>query len=447
MRQAQQYKKEVVFALDIGTTKVVALAGRKNEFDRIEILASSTVESNGVVRGMVYNIDKTVAAIKKAVAQVERKCGSQATEVVVGIAGQHIKSFQHRGVLTRENSDVEINNSDIEKLKHDMHKIVLDPGDKIIHVIPQDYTVDNEKGILDPKGYNGVRLEANFHIITGQYTAYNNIRKCVEKAGIKVSEIILEPIASSKAVLNREEMEAGVAVVDIGGGTTDITVIHENIIRHTGVVPFGGSVITRDIKEGCIVMNEQAEKLKTKYGSALADKIVGNQIITIPGIRGRESKEVSQKNLAHIIQARMEEIFDLVYFELTRSGYQNKLIAGVVLTGGGSLLNNVKDLASFHLGMSAKIGEPVEKLAHGYFKNLASPIYSTSVGLLIHAVNMNEKLPEPPYSETESVETLGGMPKKEKEPVSVEARESIWERIVKKTTDFISPQLEDDREL
>jgi len=443
MRRAQQYKKDVVFALDIGTTKVVALAGRKNEYDRIEILASSTVESNGVVRGMVQNIDKTVSAIKKAISQVERKCGTQATEVTVGIAGQHIKSFQHRGVLTRENSDVEINNTDIAKLKRDMHKIVLDPGDKIIHVIPQDYTVDNERGIIDPKGYNGVRLEANFHIITGQYTAYNNIKKCVEKAGIEVSEIILEPIASSKSILNREEMEAGVAVVDIGGGTTDITVIHENIIRHTGVIPFGGSVITRDIKEGCIVMNDQAEKLKTKYGSALADKIVGNQIITIPGIRGRESKEVSQRNLAHIIQARMEEIFDLVYFELTQSGYQNKLIAGVVLTGGGAQLNDIKELASYHLGMSVKIGEPVEKLAHGYLKHLASPVYSTAVGLLIEAVNKNEKLPTAPESAERAKDEN---PEREPAVVGSANRDSIWDKFLKKTTDFLSPQAEEDRD-
>jgi len=446
MTESRQYRKEMVFALDIGTTKIVALAGKKNEYDRVEIIASSTVESTGVTRGMVFNIDKTVAAIKKAISQIEHKCGQQVTEVVVGIAGQHIRSLQHRGVLIRDNSEVEINEADITKLKNDMHKIVLDPGAKIIHVIPQDYKVDNEDGIADPKGYNGVRLEANFHIITGQYSAYNNIKKCVEKAGIKVSEIVFEPIASAKAVLNKEEMEAGVAVIDIGGGTTDLTVIYDNIIRHTAVIPFGGSVITRDIKEGCIVMNDQAEKLKTTYGSALADKLIGNQIITIPGIRGRESKEVSQRNLAMIIQARMEEILDMVYFELTQSGYQNKLIAGVVITGGGSLLANVKDLATFHLGMSAKIGEPVDKLAHGYHKHLANPKYSTSVGLLIHAINQNEKLPKPVVvnKEDEVIGTDGGtkigLTGKEK-------KTSFFDKWVGKAIEIIVPTVDEDEDL
>ena len=447
MTESQQYRKEMVFALDIGTTKIVALAGRKNEFDRVEIIASSTVESTGVTRGMVLNIDKTVAAIKKAISQIENKCGQQVTEVVVGIAGQHIRSLQHRGVLIRENSEVEIHDADIKKLKDDMHKIVLDPGAKIIHVIPQDYKVDNEEGISDPKGYNGVRLEANFHIITGQYSAYNNIKKCVEKAGIKVSEIVFEPIASSKAVLNREEMEAGVAVIDIGGGTTDLTVIYDNIIRHTAVIPFGGSVITRDIKEGCVVMNDQAEKLKTTYGSALADKLIGNQIITIPGIRGRESKEVSQRNLAMIIQARMEEILDMVYFELTQSGYQNKLIAGVVITGGGSLLSNVRDLATFHLGMSAKIGEPVDKLAHGYYKHLANPKYSTSVGLLIHAINKNEKLPP-------RVGPVIDQPNEGKEKIGSEIKiedsakkPSLFNKWVGMAIEIIAPSVEEDEDL
>ncbi len=445
MIESRQYRKEMVFALDIGTTKVVALAGKKNDYGRVEIIASSTVESTGVTRGMVFNIDKTVAAIKKATKQIERKCGKQVTEVVVGIAGQHIRSLQHRGVLIRDNSEVEINEADIKKLKDDMHKIVLDPGAKIIHVIPQDYKVDNEEGITDPKGYNGVRLEANFHIITGQYSAYNNIKKCVEKAGIRVSEIVFEPIASAKAVLNKEEMEAGVAVIDIGGGTTDLTVIYDNIIRHTAVIPFGGSVITRDIKEGCIVMNDQAEKLKTTYGSALADKLIGNQIITIPGIRGRESKEVSQRNLAMIIQARMEEILDMVYFELTQSGYHNKLIAGVVITGGGSLLSGIRDLATFHLGMSAKVGEPVDKLGHGYHKHLADPKYATSIGLLIHAINKNEELPAPPVSEKRTEGAFADSTTSERQ--LIEKKPSIFNKLTTKFMDLVVPTVDEDEDL
>lgn len=444
MGQTHKYKQDVVFGLDIGTTKVVAVAGRKNDYDQVEVLAVSTVESTGVLRGMVSNIDKTVEAINKAMAHIERKVGQKAKEVVVGIAGQHIKSVQHNGVLTRENSDTEINETDIRKIKNDMHKIVLGPGDKILHVIPQDYTVDNESGIIDPKGMSGVRLEANFHLITCQHNAFKKIIRCVEKAGMEVTDIILEPIASAKSVLSEQEMEAGVAIVDIGGGTTDLTVIHENIIRHTGVIPFGGSVITRDIKEGCIVMNDQAEKLKTSYGSALADKLIGNQIITIPGIRGREAKEVSQRNLAHIIQARMEEIFDHIYFELTKSGYHTKLIAGVVLTGGGAQLKNIRDLASFHLGMSAKIGEPGEKLAHGYPKVLASPVYSTSIGLLIHAIQENEKRVEAPKTGVNEDSNQPGKGGNESEKDGSKPENNFWSKFVKKASDVLSPQVDRD---
>lgn len=449
MEKSQQFRKDVVFALDIGTTKVVALAGRRDEYDRIEILAVSTVESTGVLRGMVSNIDKTVNAITKAISHVERKCGVQATEVVVGIAGSHIRSIQHRGVHTRENSDMEIGESDIRKLKKDMHKIVLSPGDKIIHVIPQDYTVDNEYGILDPKGMSGVRLEANFHIITGQHTAFNNIKRCVEKAGLKVTDIILEPIASGKAVLSPDEMEAGVAIVDIGGGTTDLTVIHENVIRHTGVIPFGGSSVTKDIKEGCIVMNDQAEKLKTKFGYAVAEKLMGDQIITIPGIKGREAKELSQKNISRIIQARMEEIFDYVLKELEASGYYKKLIAGVVLTGGGANLKCVKDLASYHLSLSTRVGMPIENLAHGYPKLIADPLYSTAVGLLIHAIEENQKLPAPPKvhqnSNTgENISTDGGEVLEGSGIPGSTVKKGFFDKLFNQAVEILSPKTDRD---
>ena len=445
MKSSKQYKKDVVFALDIGTTKVVALAGRMDEYDRVEILGMSTVESTGVLRGMVSNIDKTVNAIKKAIAQVERKSGARAEEVVVGIAGQHIRSIQHSGVLTRENSDIEIGDEDIQKLEKDMHKIVLSPGEKIIHVIPQDYTVDNEPGILAPKGMSGVRLEANFHIVTGQHTAYNNIKRCVEKAGLRVSEIVLEPIASGKAVLSEDEMEAGVAVVDIGGGTTDLTVIHENVIRHTGVIPFGGSAITRDIKEGCVVMNDQAEKLKTKFGSALSEQTNGDQIITIPGIKGRESKELSQKNISKIIQARMEEIFDLVYHEISKSGYQGRLIAGVVLTGGGANLKHLKELTSFHLALSTRIGQPIEKLAHGYPKMVADPIYSTAVGLLIHSIEKNEKLPPAPFEEQKPETTSEGAENpKGRQKEGSKRKGGFFDKVLDKANEIFAPTADRD---
>lgn len=379
--------KNMAVALDIGTTKVCAIAGYLNEYGKLEIVSVGTVKSEGVSRGVVSNIDKTVKAIREAVDIAERTAGCKFKLVHVGIAGQHIKSMHHHGLLVRHDSNTEISQSDIDKLIKDMYKLVLPPGDKILHVVPQEYTVDDEQDIFDPIGMSGVRLEANFHIITGQITASRNILRCVEKAGLEVADVTLEPIASAASILSDEEKEAGVALIDIGGGTTDISIFKDGIIRHTCVIPFGGNVVTRDIREGCTVMNEQAEKLKQKFGSALADEIYDNRIITIPGFKGREHKEISEKNLARIIQARVEEIFDYVLWEIRRSGYENKLIAGMVLTGGGSLLKNIDLLAEYHTGMPARVGQPIEHLAHGYTSQLASPIYATAVGLLKYSID------------------------------------------------------------
>jgi len=353
----------IVVALDIGTTKVCAIAGHKNEHGRLEVLGIGKVDSEGVTRGVVANIEKTVRAISDAIKAAERSAGQEFNIVHVGIAGQHIKSLQHRGMLTREAGHIEIGRSDIEKIISDMHKLVLPPGDKIIHVIPQEYTIDHEQGIVDPIGMCGNRLEANFHVITGQITASNNIHRCVERADLEVANMTLEPIASAAAVLSREEKEAGVALVDIGGGTTDITIFQDGIIRHTAVIPFGGHVITQDIKEGCTVMKEQAEKLKVKFGSALADEVYDNRIITIPGLKGRDPKEISEKNLSRIIQARVEEILDYVVWEIRRSGFEGKLIGGIVMTGGGALLKDIEKLTEFHTGISCRIGVPIEHLA------------------------------------------------------------------------------------
>ena len=382
---------DLVVALDIGTTKVCAIAGRKNEHGKLEILGVGKVDSVGVMRGVVTNIEKTVNAIHEAVSSAERMAKTKFTHVHVGIAGQHIKSLQHRGILTRDNDHTEISQKDIQRLMNDMHKLVLPPGDKILHVIPQEYTVDNEQGITDPIGMSGVRLEANFHIITGQISASNNIHRCVERTTLKVESMTLEPIASAVAVLSDEEKEAGIALVDIGGGTTDITIFQEGIIRHTAVIPFGGNVITSDIKEGCTVMQHQAEALKVKFGAAMSEEVYDNRIITIPGIKGRDYKEISEKNLARIIQARMEEIFDYVVWEIRRSGYERKLIGGIVLTGGGSLLRDIEKLCEFHTGMSTRIGVPIEHLGHGYTEQVASPIYSTAIGLLLNGIAFEEE--------------------------------------------------------
>lgn len=424
----------VVVALDIGTTKVCAIAGRKNEFNKLEILGVGKVDSSGVIRGVVSNIEKTVRAISDAVAIAQENAGQTFTEVHVGIAGQHIKSLQHRGILTRDSNHNEINQRDIDRLIDDMHKLVLPPGDKILHVIPQEFTVDNEQGITDPIGMSGVRLEANFHIITGQISASNNIYRCIERAGLKAASMTLEPIASAAAVLNDEEKEAGVALVDIGGGTTDITIFQDGIIRHTAVIPFGGNVITKDIKEGCRVMDPQAEKLKVKFGAALADEVFDNRIITIPGLRGRDPKEISEKNLARIIQARVEEILDYVYWEIKRSGYERKLIGGIVLTGGGALLKHIDKLTAYHTGMAARIGVPIEQLAHGYSAQVCSPIYATGIGLLLKGIKLNaEKVP---VVEQEKVE------EKPLEKVYQEGNENgrWYEQLFKKTKEWFEAE-------
>ena len=373
---------EIVVSLDIGTTKIVCMVGRKNEFGKLEILGMGKTESVGVTRGVVSHITPTVHAIEKAVTEAEAKSGVEINVVNVGIAGQHIKSIQHRGIRTRNSLDEEISQGDIDHLIDDMYKLVMLPGEEIIHVLPQEYIVDNEQGIRDPIGMSGIRLEANFHIITGQMAAAKNIYKCVRKAGLEVAELTLEPLASSEAVLNDEEKEAGVVLVDIGGGTTDVAIFQDGIIRHTAVIPFGGNIISEDIKEGCTIIKKQAELLKVKFGSALASENQDNDIVAIPGLRGREPKEISLKNLAHIIQARMEEIIEQVYYEIKNSGFEKKLIAGLVVTGGGSQLKHVTQLFEYMTGMDTRIGYPTEHLASGA-EEITSPMYSTGVGLVI----------------------------------------------------------------
>jgi cell division protein FtsA len=425
---------DVVVALDIGTTKVCCLAGRKNTHGKLEILGIGKVESIGVLRGVVSNIEKTVNAIREAVEIAERQAKMKFSVVHVGIAGQHIKSLQHRGIIMRETDHSEIAKRDVDRLKSDMYKLVLPPGDKIIHVFEQEFTVDNEQGITDPIGMCGVRLEANFHIITGQITAVNNIYRCVEKVGLKVAELTLEPIASSDAVLFEEEKQAGVALVDIGGGTTDITIFHDGIIRHTAVIPFGGNVITADIKEGCTVMQPQAEKLKVKFGSAMANEVFDNRIITIPGLKGRDHKEISEKNLARIIQARTEEILDYVLWEVRRSGYERKLIGGIVLTGGGALMGHIEKLTEYHTGMSCRIGIPVEHLAHGYHEHVSSPIFSTAIGLMIRGMaELNGT--NPILTETKPKEAS------ETEPSNAEEKSASWlDNVFKKTKEWFEAE-------
>ncbi len=372
----------IAVGLDIGTTKITVIVGRKNEHGKIEILGMGKAPSAGVMRGIVANIDKTTNSINLALEEAVTKSGVQIKNVNVGIAGQHIKSLQHRGQLIREDLETEINDNDINKLVQNMYKLVMVPGEEIVHVIPQEYIVDKQDGFPDPRGMVGVQLEANFHIITGQTAAIKNIKKCVNNAGLAIAGLTLEPLASASAVLAHEEMEAGVALVDIGGGTTDIAIFKDGIIRHTAVIPFGGNIITQDIKEGCSILENQAELLKIKFGSALASQNKENEIVSIPGLRGREPKEISLKNLASIIQARVEEIIELVHHEIKNSG-ESPLIAGIVLTGGGSQLKHIHQLVEFFTGIECRIGFPNEHLSSESPVDVSSPMFATGVGLVM----------------------------------------------------------------
>ena len=397
---------DFVVGLDIGTTKIAAIVGRKNEYGKIEILAIGKAPSLGVKRGVVSNIEDTIRSIKAAVADVMTKDISlknekgemqsfkleqvcELNEVVVGIAGQHIKSLQHRGMITRQQSEDEVAQRDVDNLIDNMHRLVMQPGEEIIHVIPQDYIVDHEQGIRNPIGMAGVRLEGNFHIITGQASAIKNIYKCVDRSSLKVVDMSLEPLASADACLSEEEKEAGVVLVDIGGGTSDVAIFYDGIIRHTAVIPLGGNIITEDIKVGCSIITNQAELLKTKFGSALAIENHENEVISIPGLRGRPHKEISVKNLAHIIQARMEEILAFVLYEIKNSGYEKKLAAGIVVTGGGSQLKHLPQLVEYFTGIDCRIGTPNEHLAKSS-ENVTNPMFSTGVGLVMMGIKKME---------------------------------------------------------
>jgi cell division protein FtsA len=373
----------IVAAIDIGTTKIVSIIGRKNEKNKIDILGFSKAESRGVKRGTVINIEETVRAIQKTVDEVRQQTGHPVSEVFVGIAGQHVKSIRNRGYINRDSYDQEITKADIQALVDDMFKIPIDVGEEIIHVLPQNFIVDNQHNIKNPVGIAGKRLEANFSIVIGHVASARNIEKCVSRVGLKVKDLILEPIASAEAVLTEDEKEAGVALIDIGGGTTDLAVYYDGIIRHTAVIPFGGNVVTEDIKQGCSILMRQAELLKIQFGSALGEMAPEDKVVTIPGISGREPKEISFKNLAYIIQSRMEEIIDAATFEIENSGFYDHLSAGVVLTGGGALLTHLAQLVKFRTGLDVRIGLPNEHLGGEPDNEINHPMYSTAVGLIL----------------------------------------------------------------
>ncbi len=437
-------ENQVAVGLDIGTTKIVAMIGRMNEYGKIEVLGTGKAKSMGVHRGVVNNITQTIQSIQQAVEEAENESNIEIKDVAVGIAGQHIRSLHHSDYITRPDAEKVIDEDDIEQLKNQVLKLVMLPGEEIIHVLPQDYKVDSQAEVDEPIGMFGGRLEANFHVVVGQVASIRNIGRCIVSAGLDMSNITLEPLASSEAVLSQEEKEAGVAMIDIGGGTTDLAIFKDGIIRHTAVIPFGGNVITEDIKEGCSIIEKQAELLKTKFGSAWPGENKDNEIVSIPGLRGRDPKEITLKNLSKIIHARAVEIIDEVFLEIKNYGHEEskkKLIAGIVLTGGGAQLKHIKQLVEYITGMDTRIGYPNEHLANDSEENLSSPMYATAVGLLMKGLEEKaKKRVEEPIHVTET-DAINEEEKNEEEVVEKiikkEKKTSFFDRFTSNLREFL----------
>ena len=435
-------KHNISVGLDIGTTKIVAMIGRKNEYGKVEILGVGKSKSLGVHRGVVNNITQTIQSIQQAVQEAETAASEKIEGVTVGIAGQHIRSLQHSDYITRANSELVIDEADIDRLINQVHKLVMLPGEEIIHVLPQEFKVDGQAEISEPIGMYGGRLEANFHVVVGQVSSIRNIGRCVKSSDLELEGITLEPLASANAVLSQEEKEAGVALIDIGGGTTDLAVFKDGIIRHTAVIPFGGNVITEDIKEGCSIIEKQAELLKMKFGSAWPGENKDNAIVSIPGLRGRDPKEITLKNLSKIIHARVVEIIEQVYVEIKNYGHEEqkkKLIAGIVLTGGGSQLKHLKQLVEYITGMDTRIGYPNEHLAGGSDDEIASPLFATAVGLVMDGLQRQDRALAEEIEEAESANELESNDSDQEEIMKEvqKERRSFLDKLTEKVKDFL----------
>jgi len=429
---------DISVGLDIGTTKIVAMIGRQNEYGKIELLGIGKAKSLGVHRGVVNNITQTIQSIQQAVDEAIAVSGVQISDAIVGIAGQHIRSLQHSDYITRPNSQEVIEEADLEKLENQVHKLVMLPGEEIIHVLPQEFKIDGQGEIKEPIGMYGGRLEANFHVVVGQVSSIRNIGRCIKSAGLSLAGITLEPLASADAVLSQEEKEAGVALIDIGGGTTDLAIFKDGIIRHTAVIPFGGNVITEDIKEGCSIIEKQAELLKTKFGSAWPGENKDNEIVSIPGLRGRDPKEITLKNLSKIIHARVVEIIEQTFVEIRNYGHEEpkkKLIAGIVLTGGGAQLKHIKQLVEYITGMDTRIGYPNEHIAGDSDESISSPMYATAIGLLMKGIR-DKSRNQNVIAQTEIENDTEEKEEKIEKPMKVE-KKSLFERWSDKFKDFL----------
>ncbi len=380
-------KPNIIVGLDIGTTKIAVIVAQVTTGGKVDIIGIGTHPSMGLRKGVVINIEATVNSIKHAVEEAELMAGCQINNVYAGIAGSHIKGFNSHGIVAVKNK--EVTTKDVERVI-DAAKAVAIPMDReVLHILPQEYVVDEQDGIREPVGMSGVRLEAKVHIVTGAVSSAQNIVKSANRVGLSVADIVLEPIASSEAVLSAEEKELGVAMIDIGGGTTDITIFHAGAIKHTAVLPLGGNHITSDVAAGLRTPSSAAEDLKKRYGCALASLITNTETIEVPSTGGREPRVVSRTLLAEIIQPRVEEIFNLVHRELIRSGFDEFLTGGVVLTGGSVLLDGISELGEQIFNMPVRIGYPTG--VGGLVDVVNSPAFATGVGLVLYGAKDTEQ--------------------------------------------------------
>ncbi|WP_020560349.1 cell division protein FtsA [Thiofilum flexile] len=395
-----------IVALDIGTSKVVALVGDINDNGRLEIIGIGSCPSRGMKKGVVVNIESTIQSIQRAIEEAELMAGVQIDSVYVGIAGSHVRSLNSHGIVAIK--DKEVTDNDVDRVMDAARAVAIPADQRILHVLPQEYIIDQQEGIREPVGMSGVRLEARVHLVTAAHSAAQNIIKCVERCGLQVEDIILEQVASSYAVLEEDEKELGVCLVDIGGGTSDIAVFLNGSIHHTAVIPIAGDQVTNDIAVAVRTPTQHAEAIKIKYGCALRQLVDDDELIEVPGVGEREARSLSKQTLASVIEPRYEELFSLVLQELRRSGYEERIGAGIVLTGGTSKMRGAVTLAEEVFHMPVRIGMPRD--IGGLRGEVENPIHSTGVGLLLYGIAQQS------YGERRTYDT------------SV-ASDGVWERI------------------
>jgi cell division protein FtsA len=380
-KMAKELKQDVVVGLDLGTTKVCTIIGELDDEGQVHIIGVGTTQSTGLKKGSVVNIEQTINSIKKSIQDAERMAGVEVSSVFAGVAGGHIKGLNSRGVIAVSRRDKEITEEDRERVIEAAQAIAIPLDREIIHVIPQEYIVDDQDGIKNPVGMSGVRLEAEVHVVTGAVTSVQNIVRSVERAGVSVNDIVLQPLASAEAILSADEKELGVVLIDIGGGTTDIAVFINGSLWHTGIITLGGALVTSDVAVGLRTPNTEAESIKTRFGSAYTAMVKEEEEITVPGVGGRPDRRMPRRVLSEIIEARMEEIFELVSAELKKHGFEDRIPAGAVITGGSSLMEGTAELAEKILQLPVRIGSP--KRVGGLTDVVSNPMYSTAVGLVL----------------------------------------------------------------